>query len=165
MSNFWIGVSVTLTTLTWTSGAWIQARAIARTGAARLVQTGHAVILVGVALIGLMLWQEVPVWVGFLGWTIGGLGIGLSYAPISVTVLGLAPPGREGAVTSALQLTDQLGVSLGIGVGGAAIAVGDARGWDPVTGIALAWAFAAVVAAIGVAVGRRLPGPVASAVA
>jgi MFS family permease len=159
MSTFWIGVSVTLTTLTWTSGAWTQERLVARVGARRLVVLGHAIILGGIAVTALVLWRDVPVAVGFVGWTVGGLGIGLAYAPISLTVLREAPAGREGAVTSALQLTDQLGVSLGTGFGGAAVAVGDARGWDPATGIAVAWGVAATVAIVGMLVGRRLPGP------
>jgi MFS family permease len=162
LSTFWIGVSVTLTTLTWTAGAWLQERVVAQVGARRLVVLGHAVILVGIALTGLVLLRQVPVALGFAGWAVGGLGIGLSYAPISVTVLREAPPGREGAATSALQLTDQLGVSLGTGVGGAAVAVGAAQGWDPASGIAVAWAVAAAVAVVGILVGRRLPGPVAA---
>ncbi|MCU1486585.1 MAG: arabinose efflux permease family protein [Actinomycetia bacterium] len=161
MSTFWIGVSVTLTTLTWTTGAWMQERLVHRVGARRLVVLGHAIILGGIAVTALMLWRDVPVAVGFVGWTVGGLGIGLAYAPISLTVLREAPAGREGAVTSALQLTDQLGVSLGTGFGGAAVAVGDARGWDAATGIAVAWGVAAAVAVVGMLVGRRLPGPVA----
>ena len=159
MSTVWIGVSVTLTTLSWTAGAWTQERLVHRVGARRLVSVGHVVILVGIATTSLMLWSAVPVAVGFVGWTIGGLGIGLSYAPISVTVLREAPAGREGVVTAALQLTDQLGVSLGTGIGGAAVGIGAARHWDPARGIAVAWGIAALVAVAGIAVARRLPGP------
>jgi MFS family permease len=160
MSTLWIGVSVTLTTLTWTAGAWLQERAVVRAGARRLVIIGHALILGGILLTALALWRQVPVAVAFVGWSVGGLGIGLSYAPISLVVLREAAPGREGAATAALQLTDQLGVSLGTGLGGAAVALGEAGGWDPASGIAMAWGLAAVVAAAGMVVGRRLPGPV-----
>jgi MFS family permease len=160
LSGLWIGVSVTLTTLAWTGGAWIQERAVAEVGARRLVVLGHAVILGGVACTALVLWPAVPVAVGFAGWAVGGLGIGLAYAPISVTVLREAPAGREGAVTSALQLTDQLGVSLGTGLGGVAVALGDTAGWRPAAGIGVAWTMAAVVAVVGIGVGRRLPGAV-----
>jgi MFS family permease len=163
LSTGWIGVSVTLTTLTWTSGAWLQERLVAGVGARRLVIVGHAIILLGIALTALILWRQVPVAFGFVGWSVGGLGIGLSYASISVTVLREAPPGREGAVTSGLQLTDQLGVSLGTGLGGVAVAIGAAASWDPATGIALTWGLAAIVAAVGMVVGRRMPGPVPAA--
>jgi MFS family permease len=159
LSTFWIGVSVTLTTLAWTAGAWIQERLVAELGARRLVTLGHAVILLGVAITAVSLLRQASVAFGFVGWTIGGFGIGLAYASISVTVLREAPVGREGAMTSALQLTDQLGVSLGTGVGGAAVAVGAAQHWDPAAGIAVAWTVAAALAVAGIVVGRRLPGP------
>jgi MFS family permease len=159
LSTLWIGVSVTLTTLAWTAGAWIQERRVATAGARRLVVAGHGVILVGVAITAVVLLRQAPVAFGFVGWTIGGFGIGVAYAPISVTVLREAPVGREGAVTSALQLTDQLGVSLGTGVGGAAVAIGEAQGWDPARGLSIAWAVAACLAVVGIVVGRRLPGP------
>ncbi|MCU1380782.1 MAG: major facilitator superfamily 1, partial [Acidimicrobiales bacterium] len=163
MSTFWIGVLLTMTTLTWTGGAWLQARAVARVGASRLVVLGHLLIVGGVAVTALTLWRDVPVVVAFVGWPFAGFGIGLAYASISVTVLREAAPGREGAATSALQLTDQLGVALGTGLGGAAVALGDAGGWDPASSIAVAWGIAAVVAAGGALVGRRLPGPVGDA--
>ena len=159
LSTLWIGASLTFTTLAWTAGAWTQERLVHRLGPRPLVLAGHAIILVSVAVTSLALIDEVPVAVLFVGWTLGGLGIGLAYAAISLTVLTLADPGREGAATSSLQVTEQLGVSIGIGVGGAAVAAGAARDWDPAVGIAIAWTIAAVVAIAGMAIARRLPGP------
>jgi MFS family permease len=163
ISTFWIGVLLTITTLAWTTGSWEQARVVAKVGARRLVLAGHLLVLVGVIVTGLTLWREVPVYVAFISWPVAGLGIGLAYASISVTVLREATPGREGEAISALQLTDQLGVSLGTGIGGVAIAVGDARGWAPTAGIGVAWALAGLAAVVGVFVSRRLSGPVAMA--
>lgn len=157
----WITALLTTTTLAWTAAAWVQERLVHRVGARRLVVAGHAILLISIAVTGLTLIEAVPFAVGFAGWTMGGFGIGLAYAPISLTVLGAAEPGREGAATSSLQLTEQLGIALGIGIGGAAVAVGARGGWTPSTGIAIAWAAAAVVATIGMFVGRRLPGPAA----
>ena len=161
----WITAMLTATTLAWTAAAWVQERLVHRVGARRLVIAGHATLLVSIAVTGLYLIEAVPFALGFAGWTVGGFGIGLAYAPISLTVLGAAEPGREGAATSSLQLTEQLGVALGIGIGGAAVAIGARRGWEPATGIAIAWSAAAVVATIGMFVGRRLPGPAAVTVA
>jgi MFS family permease len=159
LGTFWIGVSLTLTTLAWTAGSWMQERLVLRLGPSRLVIAGHAMLLFSIAVTFTFLIDAVPLAVGFAGWTLGGLGIGLAYAPISLTVLNEAEPGREGAATSSLQLTEQLGVALGIGVGGAAIATGAAGGWDPASGIAIAWAVGAIVAVAGMFIGRRLPGP------
>ena len=159
LGTLWITAMLTTTTLAWTAAAWVQERLVHRVGARRLVIAGHAILLVSIAVTGLSLVEAVPFAVGFVGWTTGGFGIGLAYAPISLTVLGAAEPGREGAASSSLQLTEQLGVALGIGIGGAAVAIGARRGWEPASGIAIAWAVGALVATIGMFVGRRLPGP------
>lgn len=160
LDPLWIGVSLTLTTLAWTAAAWVQERLVQRVGARVLVMAGHAILLASISIIAASLVRAVPVIVTFAGWTLGGFGIGLAYASISLTVLRAAEPGREGAATSSLQLTEQLGIALGVGVGGAAIAVGDGLGWEATTGIAIAWLIGATVAGAGVFIGSRLPGPI-----
>ena len=37
-------------------------------------------------------------------WGVAGFGMGLAYAPLSVTMLDLAEPGREGDASASLQL-------------------------------------------------------------
>lgn len=117
------GVALTCATVSWTGGAWVQARGITQRGARHFVRTGFAVVTLGVALFATVLNPAVPVPVGMVGWTIAGFGMGLAYAPLSLTVLQDASPGEEGSATSALQLSDVLGTALGTGAGGAAIAL------------------------------------------
>jgi MFS family permease len=157
-STWWAGAVLTCSALSWTAGSWIQERRVRRVGPRTFVGVGHAVLAGGIAMAGLILWDAVPLWVVAVAWTIAGFGIGMSYAPISLVVLGEALPGEEGSATAGMQLTDLLGVSLGTGLGGAAVALGDVLDWDPATGIGIAWAMAAAVAVIGVLVARRLPG-------
>src|SRR3546814_14617712 len=90
-------------------------------------------------------------------WAIAGLGMGLSYSPISVTVLALAEVGREGRASSSLQLTDVLGVALGTGLGGAFVALGDTRDWP--TRSALELAFAATLSAPVIRLPAARPSP------
>jgi MFS family permease len=118
------------------------------------------VLLAGLGGAALFLWDGVPLPLAVVVWAAAGLGIGLAYAPISVTVLREAPPGRTGEATAAMQLSDVVGISLGTGAGGAAIAVGDAAGWVPDAGVGLAFGLAAAVGVVGLLVARRLPGPV-----
>jgi MFS family permease len=99
----------------------------------------------------------VPVTLGVVAWAIGGLGIGLAYSPLSVTALALAGPGREGTVSSALQLSDVLGVALGTGIGGVVVAHGARAGWPPRPGILIVFAMALSVSAVGAVLARRLP--------
>lgn len=106
-----------------------------------------------------MLWiitSTVPVWIAVPVWLLGGFGIGLSYAPLTLVTLSNAESGREGFATSALQLTDVLGVSIGTGVVGVLIALLSMDG-DP-TASGIRWAFLApvAVATAGCALSGRL---------
>jgi MFS family permease len=153
----WVpGISLTLAALVWTTGAWIQQRLVASVGPRALVGAGFACVAVGiVGMLGAIDW--LPLWPAVAAWSIAGLGMGLAYASISVTVLGLAAPGQEGNASASLQLTDVLGVVLGTGAGGAFIAIGATRGWPPAASLQLAFAVMLAMAALGIAAARRLP--------
>jgi predicted MFS family arabinose efflux permease len=154
------GIALTTATLTWTGASWIQSHYIGRWGPRRLIVTGLALVTVGIAGLATLLADGVPVVVAYVAWAVGGGGIGLAYAAMTLTVLRDAPEGRQGATTSALQLCDVLGMALGTGICGAVVATGEAFGWDERTGLALAFAIAGAAGAAGTAIGRRVrPGP------
>jgi MFS family permease len=154
----WVaGMALTGATLAWTTGAWIQQRLVGERGPAWLVRRGFALLAVGIVGLLLALDSSVPVGVAIASWTVAGLGMGLSYAPISVTVLGTAAPGQEGSASASLQLTDVLGVSLGTGLGGVFVALGDGRDWATSSSLTLAFIVTLAVAAGGVLAARRLP--------
>ncbi len=150
------GAALTAATLTWTAGSWIQQKVIAERGPRWLVQRGFLCVALGVAGM-LVVLTSVPTWTVLLAWAFGGLGMGLAYGPLSVTALGLAEPGREGQATASLQLTDVLGVSLGTGVGGVFVALGEGQGWDVGSSLTLAFATALVVAVAGILAAGHLP--------
>jgi hypothetical protein len=97
-----------------------------------------------------------PVEVAYVAWAASGAGIGFGYAAISVLVLRLAPAGRTGATSAAMQVLDNLGTAFGTGVGGAAVAIAVARGLPVETGIAAAFGVAIAGGLTGLAVSRRL---------
>lgn len=153
----WVaGVALTAAALWWTAGAWIQQRLVAKHGPRRLVTAGFACLAAGVAGMIAAL-GPLPLWPAVAVWSIAGLGMGLAYASISVTVLAAAPAGREGTASAALQLTDVLGVALGTGAGGAFVAIGATRAWHPAASLELAFAVSLAVALLGIAAARRLP--------
>jgi MFS family permease len=156
-TTLFAGLAVTSCSLFWTAGSWIQERRIGRVGPRPLVRDGFLFTALGIGLMMVTMAPGVPVALGIVAWGIGGLGIGLAYAPLSMTALSMAGPGREGAATSALQLSDVLGVALGTGLGGVVIAGGDRAGWAPRPGILLVYAMALVVSLIGASLYRRLP--------
>lgn len=153
----WV-VSAALTTVavTWTTGAWVQQRVIHAIGPRRLVRCGFLGIAAGIggaiACLG-----GPPVAVAIALWGVAGLGIGLSYAPLSVTVLAMAAPAEQGTSTAALQLTDVLGVALGTGVTGVFVALGEGADWTTRTSLTLAFVLCVFVAVFGSVVARRLP--------
>jgi MFS family permease len=149
-------VTLTASTLTWTAGAWVQARYITRVGPRRLVRSGEGLVLAGLGLMGLTLVPSVPPALAILAWAVAGAGIGIGYAPLSVTTLDRATAGEEGRATSALQLCDVLGQAIGTGVAGAIVAAVSA-GPGHRAAVALAFSFAVAVAVIALAAGLRLP--------
>jgi MFS family permease len=154
--TFVAGLTLTASTMTWTVGAWVQERRIRRIGPRRLVGVGQAAVVVGLGGLAVCLIPEVPPWVAVPAWGLAAFGMGLAYSPVSLTALDLAPPGREGWATSAVQLNDVLGTALGAGVAGAAVALGQRLG-DVHLGLLTALGVAAMVGLAGVAASRRVP--------
>jgi len=152
------GLALTAATLTWTAGSWVQARYIARVGSARLVGAGFVLVLLGIATLALVLSPQVPVFVATIAWAIAGLGMGLGYAPLSLTVLAEAPIDSQGAATSALQLSDVLGTAVGTGAAGALIAIAARQDSPQWIGLAAAFAMGALMGCLGLALAGRLSG-------
>ena len=124
-STLYAGLVYASGALTWTVGSWLQARLMSTWGAARLVRLGSVVLIGSLAVYAAGLWSAVPVWTWFLGSMLAGFGMGTAYSPLSVVTLGEAAVGGEGAASTALQLSDVLGVALGTGVAGAFVAFGE----------------------------------------
>ncbi|HEY2551792.1 MAG TPA: MFS transporter [Streptosporangiaceae bacterium] len=154
------GLAVTGSTLTWTAGAWIQARLAARWPGRRLIRLGLIGILAGMAGMTLVLHPQVPATAAIAAWSVAGLGMGMAYAPTTLLTLREAPPGREGWASASLNVADVLGSALGIGFGGAAVAA--APSGSLADGVTIAFGIAAAGAFAALAVTRRLPaGPTA----
>jgi MFS family permease len=151
------GLALTAATLMWTSGAWLQDRFVHRVGPRPLVRLGFAAVLTGTFLFALVLFERVPPALGVAAWGVAGLGMGLAYAPLALTVLGEAKAGQEGAATSSIQLSDTLGTALGTGVAGAVVAFGESSSWVPRSALLLVFATTVVVAAFGAITATRLP--------
>jgi MFS family permease len=146
-------IAVTGATLSWTAGAWVQARLSEKWEGRRLVGAGLVIVLAGIGGMVAMLQPGVPVAAGLAAWTVAGLGMGLAYSPTALLMLREAPPGREGWASASLNLADVLGTAIGIGAGGAAVAAGPSLR----AGVTAAFAIAAVMAVVALGVSRRLP--------
>lgn len=115
---FRAGLMLTVGSVGWASGSWLQSQPWLRLRRDQLIQVGAMFSLLGVAVIGAGTWWGwSPLLIG-LGWTIGGLGMGLSNASGSLSVMQLSEPARLGRNTSSLQVSEALGNSLFIGLAG-----------------------------------------------
>jgi MFS family permease len=153
----WVaGLALTGATLGWAGAAWIQQRWVLTAGPRRVVATGFTFLAVGIAGMVAAL-GDLPIPLCIVFWATAGFGIGMAYAPLSVTVLGLAEPGREGEASSGIQLADVLGVALGTGLSGAIVALGDAQGWETASALAIAFPITCAAAVAGIFAARRLP--------
>jgi MFS family permease len=152
-STTFAGAAVTGATLSWTVGSWIQSHLSGSWQGRRLVRAGLLLILTGIGCMAVTLDADVPAGAAIGAWTIAGLGMGIAYAPLSLMMLRVAPEGREGWASASLNLSDVLGIAIGVGLGGAAVAAANTVS----TGIAIAFGLAAASAVAGLAITRRLP--------
>jgi MFS family permease len=151
------GLFITLPTLTWTAGSWLQARLNERREGRGFIRAGLVLLLGGIAGMAISLRPGVSVAVAFLAWSTAGLGMGLAYAPNSLLTLREATADRTGWASASLNLADVLGTALGTGLGGGALVLASNQGWPLSTGVTLAFAIAATGGLVGLSVTPRLP--------
>ncbi|HEY3723462.1 MAG TPA: MFS transporter [Acidimicrobiia bacterium] len=151
------GIVLTASTLSWTAAAWVQQHFVHRRGPRFFVRLGFGLIAAGIVGVAAALSASVPVGTIVVSWSIGAAGMGCAYAPLSLVMFDAAEPGREGAASASLQLSDQLGFALGTGVAGAAVALGEVSGWAESTSLLLGAAITGAVAVLGLVLARRLP--------
>jgi MFS family permease len=154
----WVsGLAYTATSLGWAAGAWAVERLAARQSRRRLVRARLLLVALGMVVMATTTWPAIPALLAIPGWGVAGVGMGLAYTTISLTVLELAPQGQEGTATAAMQLGDRIGTAFGAGVGG--VLIGTANP-DPPTlnrNIAGHYLLMLTVMCLGVWVARRLP--------
>jgi MFS family permease len=151
------GVVLTLSTLSWTAAAWVQERRVQRYGPRAFIRFGFVLIVAGIAGVAATLSPSVPVWTVAVSWSIASFGMGCAFAPLSLVTLDHADPGREGAASGSLQLSDQLGFALGTGIGGACVALGEGVGWLESSSLLLAASITGVTGLAGALLAGRLP--------
>ena len=160
------GIALSAAAMTWVVGSWLQDRAAALGIRRTLVVAGAALIAAGIGITAAVLVPEMPVLIAAVGWAVAGLGMGLAYSMLSLLILETSPPGEEGFSSSALQLTETLGMAFGAGIGGAVIAVSEGGALGLAGAMGITFAIMAVVAVLAIGVAWRVPrGPSEQAVA
>lgn len=158
VSPFWAGATLTVGSVGWTIGSWLQARPSLHVRRERLIIAGCAAVLLAVASVAVLSCLPVPFWAVGIAWIVAGLGMGLAMASGSLAVMSLSEPAQLGRNSSSLQLAESTGNALTIAAAGAVFAALRTQ-HQPAFTFSVVFATVSVVALAGVLVARRI-GPV-----
>ncbi len=117
-----VAALLTLSALTWTAGAFLQARLSERLRPAVLARVGALLLVGGIAGATAALFDATPRGVAPISWALAGLGMGIVYTTATAAAMRACAAGAEGATGAALGITDALSSSLATAVGGAFVA-------------------------------------------
>jgi MFS family permease len=150
-------IIITLVTVGWSLGSFLQSSRAERVAASRLVRIGAALVTIGMVGVATGLDRAIPPVLPFVGWGIAGLGMGTAFPTIPLSVMREAGGGREAGELSSTLLMDTLGLSIGGGLGGACIAFAHAFDLSLATGIGGAYAVGIISMLTLLLVAGRLP--------
>ncbi|KQV96090.1 MFS transporter [Pelomonas sp. Root1237] len=112
------GIALSAGAVTWSIGSALQARVQRPESRRLLLPGGFTLTALALTLVIAPLLFALPSALVFVGWTLVGLGIGLSFPILSVLLLKLSPPEQQGSNTSSLQLCDALTSSAALALAG-----------------------------------------------
>jgi MFS family permease len=147
-----VGLALTAGALSWVLGTWVQDRAESRSAGSvtqRAIRVGAGLLLIAIGMVGVavvILTPSTPVELVVVVWGVGGLGMGVAYPGSTLTALGTAPTGQEGAAAASLQVAETVGIAMGTGATGALFAL--AVHLQHAMAEGLAWGFLLAVLAI-----------------
>ena len=87
MSLSQAGIVLTATTITWTTGSWVQAHWNNRWPLHTFVRSGMLIVAAGIATFMLVLIPAIPVWLAVPTFALAGFGMGLNYSPLGLIML------------------------------------------------------------------------------
>jgi hypothetical protein len=125
------------------------------------VRFGFVCVGVGVALVLVGLEPGVPILIFPAAWVVAGLGMGLGYQGLALTVLNDGATdddnsGPAGTIVAARQVFDVVGTALGTGIAGACVAIASAGGHSTKSGLTVTFGVMIAVALFGAAVSGRV---------
>nr|NLD39816.1 MFS transporter [Actinomycetales bacterium] len=152
------GLVLTAGSVSWSLGAILQARIRGTEKRYRWSVFGTLLVALGVCAAAAIVIPAVPPAFAAVGMLIAGLGMGITFASLSVFALDNTPGPRQGETSAALQIADGSGAALAIAVVGVVIAIlgRDTAGFGTGFAILLVVALASVVATARV---RKLTDP------
>ncbi len=151
------GLLVSVGSVGWAAGAAVQGQRRFNGRRAPLVAIGGGILALALATLAVIALVELPTWAFAVPFAAGGLGMGLAVASQAVLVLEHSAKEDHGIASSGLMLADVLGSVVGIAVAGAVFAALHERSDTDAPVLGAIWLGLAVVAALVVVAGRRIP--------
>jgi Kef-type K+ transport system membrane component KefB len=112
-------VILTVGSIGWTVGSWLQARPWLRMRRDWLITLGCISVALGVGLVGLIAFlPTLPYVLVSAAWIFSGLGMGLATSSTSLAVMSLSDPTEQGRNASSLNVADALGSGIFVGIAG-----------------------------------------------
>lgn len=147
---------ITLAVIGWSIGSTAQPRLLTAIGT-RAIVIGGAIL--GIIALGTLLAVAAgaPVAFAYVAWMIGGMGIGVSFATLTLSSLEGAAEGTEGTVSSATVLAGSLGSCVGIFLCGLPITIAHEAGAPLSSALTGTFAIALACACAMLALAARLP--------
>jgi MFS family permease len=115
-------VALTVGSLGWSTGSWLQGRPSLPISRPRLITVGIGLLVVATAGATLATAPEVSGWLVVPAWIVAGIGMGIAMSSLNVLVMDLSSAGEQGVNTAAMTVCDTLGTSLATGLCGAIVA-------------------------------------------
>lgn len=113
------GGVLTVGSVGWTAGSWLQSRPWLRIRRDRLITLGCLSVTLGLGLVGVIALLP-SIAYGFVAasWVLTGLGMGLATSSTSLAAMTLSTAAEQGRNASSLNLADALGAAVFVGVAG-----------------------------------------------
>ncbi|MEX0990431.1 MAG: MFS transporter [Actinomycetota bacterium] len=152
------GLVISAATVTWAIGSFWQSRQAGAVPLGRLVTIGVLLIFLGTVGVASGLIEGFPIIVTYVGWGVAGLGMGIAFPTIPLSVMNAASENSQAGELSSTLLMDMLGVGIGAGLGGSAIALLEEGGAATTAGLAGAFVVGLVMMLPLLVIARRIPG-------
>ncbi len=140
-SNSEAGIPLTVAALAWTVGSAVVARTAPERRPARASAAG-LLIGAGIAATAAVVLTDAPYWLVYATLGIAAFGMGIVFTTGQVVAVEAAPEGQEASAGGAVQLANELGIAVGVGISGIFVA----RFADDLER-GFVWAFAMTIAA------------------
>jgi MFS family permease len=114
----WAGAALTIGSLGWMAGSWLQSRTWLRLRRDRIITVGCGSVVASLIWVAISAAPSTPAWWVAGGWILAGFGMGLATASTALAVTWLSRESEQGRNGSSLNLSDALGSALFVGVSG-----------------------------------------------